>query len=567
MRTNDSIPHFFYQNGQITYEFKDQPVFIQSKEILQLVEVPAGNITIHSPPHFTCIIKQHGIMIDACSEEDHILQVDVLIPYSSENWKTSSNDYSLSHSFTISSLAPSYGMFVEGIEGMTIQVNGKTLTVSSSSSPLSLLLPSSFLIEGINEVQVTIPSSYTQSSFHLSFFSVWYTGFIYPTSIQTSSSTQSFLNVFLPSTQSASCSSNTLGYHISLSYSSLIYASNILFTYHHYSPSHIMIIGKDQLGTSHVLRYNPHKNLYLDDHTMNIFTDHSILFNSLDIYFFNIDQPHDNKLVLPFTLTSMQIQNTFTAVCQKDNQIYLPYDTYEEACSNPHETGYIVHTCLLNGKQASWQTDNRCRKPASAALQWTYEITGAPYTLRYFKANEIASEVKDYLYHHGIHSSYLRIVKMDHCISNTSPFEECIQYTFEIAYTGFFSEIELQVYLNKDEVCKNLHDKELKYCSEVELVLDFEEFVRKNIIGFILMILVLIGVMVYLIKYYKQQMKDFKKRLAEKKNAVRRMNLQLIASVNKPLLTEIVTPTKRIVSSTLGKADIVNVLHMDPTNV
>ena len=121
--------------------------------------------------------------------------------------------------------------------------------------------------------------------------------------------------------------------------------------------------------------------------------------------------------------------------------------------------------------------------------------------------------------------------------------------------------------LNKDEVCKNLHDKELKYCSEVELVLDFEELVRKNIIGFILMILVLIGVMVYLIKYYKQQMKDFKKRLAEKKNAVRRMNLQLIASVNKPLLTEIVTPTKRIVSSTLGKADIVNVLHMDPTNV
>ena len=121
--------------------------------------------------------------------------------------------------------------------------------------------------------------------------------------------------------------------------------------------------------------------------------------------------------------------------------------------------------------------------------------------------------------------------------------------------------------MNKDEVCKNLHDKELKYCSEVELVLDFEEFVRKNIIGFILMILVLIGVMVYLIKYYKQQMKDFKKRLAEKKNAVRRMNLQLIASVNKPLLTEIVTPTKRIVSSTLGKADIVNVLHMDPTNV
>lgn len=506
-------------------------------------------------------------MIDICSEEDHILQVDVFIPYSSENWKTPSNDYTSTHSFTISSLAPSYGMYVEGIEGMQIQVNGKTLITTSSSSPLSLLLPSSYLIEGINEVQVTIPFSRIQSPFHLSFFSVWYTGFIYPTSIHSSSTTGSFLNIFFPSTHSASYSSNTLGYHISLSYSSFIYTSNILLTYRNHSLSHIMIIGKDQLGTSHVLCYNSHKNLYLDNHTINIFTDHSILFNSLDIYFFNIDQPHSNTLLLPFTLTSIQIQNEFTAVCQKDNQIYLPYDTYEEACSNPHETGYIVHTCLLDGKQAYWQTDNTCHKPSSAALQWTYEITGAPYTLRYSKANEIASELKDYLYKQGIHSSYLRIVKMDHCISNTSPFEECIQYTFEIAYTGFFSEIELQVYLNKDKVCKNLHDNELKYCSEVELVLDFEELVRKNIIVFILMILVLIGVMVYLIKYYKQQMKDFKKRLAEKKNAVRRMNLQLIASVNKPLLTEIVTPTKRIVSSTLGKADIVNVLHMDPTNV
>lgn len=551
MSMSDEMISFELVSNTIVIKTVPSPTVIQMKDTIQVLEIPSGVYTINNPSGFDFSVRLHGIVL-VKSQGKHTVEfaVNSVIPAGSL-WHLEDGSEYISGSYLPLSGIPNrrvinhfkadpsihaYGMYLDSTDVVTVKINDSVVYTTdpygmSYRQHISFMFSSAVLVSGDNTLVLEFPSVSHQSHslVQCSLFVVSARETPLPMSLHSSltSSSDSVDEAFGLTT--AYYKSDSVSHGIFIQYPYPLFVSDLVISFKYNPPSRIMVEGVDNYGVRSVIRFIDSKQIYNDSESIHMYLDTTVVVQSINLYFFNIDI--DSLVDDSFYIQSIQFLSGRLSVCKTDGRSLFPYEGREQSCSNPKEYGKVYSVCEVIDSEPVLVSYNYCYQPYGTTVVWSGEITGFPALYRYQRMDIVVSAIDKKLENYGYLSNSTHVVGINSCHANSSPYKNCIRVNFISQMIGFALDYELILNNVKDSFCMHMIEKDQEFCSSFYLDSEITVESNRNWIGFVIMIVVLIVTIVAFWSPYRKRMQAINKEYKEKQNRKREMNMRFLKEI------------------------------------